>query len=76
MDLSIDQQRVSKVLQRLLIETHEDKHLAEKLVSGLETMLNQIHDDDGFGTEGQSDPRGDFRDGDWSMTKVQGVDYE
>lgn len=30
--------------------------------------------EDAFGTEGQCDPRGDFRDGEWSMKRVQGVD--
>ena len=47
---------------------------AEMLAEDLESMLDDIHSSDGFGTEGQCDPRGDFRNGKWSMSNVQGVD--
>ena len=44
---------------------------AEMFAETLEIMLDDIHSNDGFGTEGQCDPRGDFRSGKWSMKKVQ-----
>lgn len=40
----------------------------------MEEMLSEIASNDGFGTEGQSDPRGDFRNGEWSMRRVEGLD--
>ena len=27
-----------------------------------------------IGTEGQNDPRGDMRNGEWSMDRVEGID--
>jgi len=37
-------------------------------------MLNTLQSEDAFGTEGQNDPRGDFRESNWSMEYVQGID--
>lgn len=59
------------VLNRLAKMCEDDEDFAESLHSDLETMLNDIHGQDGFGTEGQNDPRGDFRNGRWSMRKVE-----
>ena len=42
--------------------------------SGYRKEKHRKIENDGFGTEGQSDPRGDRRDGEWSMWQVQGVD--
>lgn len=61
------------VLSRLAKMCEEDEDFAEMFSSDLETMLTDIHSQDGFGTEGQSDPRGDFRNGRWSMNKVEPV---
>lgn len=68
------QQRVAKVLERMasLAATNEDD--AEVLADELDRMLTDLHESDFFGTEGQCDPRGDFREGDWSMAHVEGVD--
>lgn len=68
------QERVALVLQRLADMAAKDPDEAEMLSGSLEEMLEDIHGNDGFGTEGQSDPRGDFRDGTWSMGHVQGLD--
>jgi len=68
------QKRVIKVLERMIEEIKTDEYFAEILIDELETILTNIHNDDGFGTEGQCDPRGDFRNGTWSMKKVEGVD--
>lgn len=59
------------VLNRLAKMCEEDPDFAGGFSDDLETMLTDIHSQDGFGTEGQSDPRGDFRNGQWSMSKVE-----
>jgi len=65
------QQNCITVLNRLVKMCEEDEDFAEALSGDLNTMLDEIHSQDGFGTEGQSDPRGDFRNGRWSMKKVE-----
>ena len=68
------QLRVTTVLERLRAMALENKDDAVALADHLDVMLNTMHGDDAFGTEGQCDPRGDFRNNRWSMTKVEGVD--
>ncbi|WP_421722384.1 hypothetical protein [Alloalcanivorax xenomutans] len=68
------QQRISKVLGRLTSLAIEDEAEAGMIAEALDVMLDDLHGNDFFGTEGQSDPRGDFRDGEWSMGCVQGID--
>lgn len=59
------------VLNRLAKMCEDDEDFAEALSSDLNAMLDEIHSQDGFGTEGQSDPRGDFRNGRWTMKKIE-----
>jgi hypothetical protein len=59
------------VLNRLAKACEEDADFANAFKDDLEGVLNGIHSDDGFGTEGQCDPRGDFRNGYWSMDLVE-----
>ena len=59
------------VLHRLAKMCEEDAEFAQTLASDLDTMLDEIQSQDEFGTEAQSDPRGDFRNGRWSMKKVE-----
>lgn len=59
------------VLNRLVKMCEEDEDFADALSSDLDAMLDEIHGNDGFGTEGQSDPRGDFRNGHWTMSKIE-----
>lgn len=59
------------VLNRLAKMCEEDEDFAKSLSSDLDTLLNEIQSQDGFGTEAQSDPRGDFRNGRWSMSKIE-----
>lgn len=68
------QKRVTQVLQNMIERTQQDEDDAEMYSNVLEDVLNNIQGDDGFGTESQCDPRGDGRDGEWSMDYVQGVD--
>lgn len=73
-DLSMNQQRVLMVLQRMTDEVANDEGFADYLVESMDAVLDEYHSMDGFGTEGSSDPRGDFRDGKWAMDFVQSVD--
>jgi len=68
------QERVIKVLDNMKAMALENEDDAEMFAEGLDFYLNELNGEDAFGTEGQSDPRGDFRDGDWSMKHVQGID--
>jgi hypothetical protein len=66
------QKNVVTVLKRMVASAEKDAGDAEMFSEGLENMLDDIHMDDGFGTEGQCDPRGDSRNGKWSIfTKVE-----
>lgn len=71
---TITQQRVATVLERMLASVRKDPADAETFSPMLEEMLTELHGDDGFGTEGQGDPRGDFRSGQWFMERVEGID--
>jgi hypothetical protein len=58
------QKNIELVLTRLIKLSNEDNNFAKEFAQDLEFMINDIHgNNDGFGTEGQYDPRGDFRDG-------------
>ena len=66
------QKNIELVLTRLTALSNESVDFAKEFTKDLEFILNEIHSNDGFGTEGQCDPSGDFRDGKWTMNKVQG----
>lgn len=68
------QERTKKVLERMIALVDQDADYSEMFAKALDRSLDEIGVADGFGTEGQCDPRGDFRDGDFSMWNVQGVD--
>jgi hypothetical protein len=68
------QERVAKVLDNMKAMALDDDDVAGMFSEGLEFYLNDLHRDDAFGSEGQCDPRGDFRNGDWGMGKVEGID--
>lgn len=68
------QQRVALVLTRMLAQVAASANYAEAYSPHLEEMLDELHGDDGFGTEGQCDPRGDYRNGQWFMERVEGID--
>lgn len=66
------QKNLATVLPRIMKLVEEDEDFAEYLVDCLEVDLDEWASNDGFGTERQSDPRGDFRDQEWSLyNKVQ-----
>jgi hypothetical protein len=63
------QKNVVTVLKRMASAAEQSADDAEMFADGLEQLLDDIHGNDGFGTEGQCDPRGDFRNGKWSLFK-------
>lgn len=69
------QERLLEVISRIKkqIEKGSEFEVAE-YGAAFEQMLSDLNGNDFFGTEGQNDPRGDFRDGEWSMDRVQGID--
>lgn len=68
------QRRVVKVLERLAKIAKGSEYDAQSLCDPLNSVLEELASDDFFGTERQNDPRGDGRNGHWTMWKVEGVD--
>lgn len=68
------QERIALVLKRMAEQCAASEDDAEVYAQELAPVLDELHGNDFFGTEGQDDPRGDFREGDWSMDRVQGID--
>jgi hypothetical protein len=71
---SIEVARVRKVLENMQRMLKDDPSYAEPFAEILESGLTALHEEGCFGTEGQCDPRGDFREGPWSMERVQDID--
>lgn len=61
----------SIVLSRMREMALTNEEAAETFALILEETLDTLMRDDFFGTEGQSDPRGDFRNGDWDMNNIE-----
>lgn len=74
--MAIIQKRVKTVLERMIKLVEEDRDYADFFSQDIDILLDELLGNDAFGTEGQNDPRGDGRDGDFSMWYVQGIDYE
>jgi hypothetical protein len=68
------QKRLAKVLDNMRRMAEEDGDYATTFSEALDPVLDSLQSDDAFGSEGQSDPRGDMRNGEWSMDNVEGVD--
>ncbi len=68
------QHRVVTVLNRIISTCENDSDEADAYSAMLDEMLDNLKCQDFFGTEAQTDPRGDGRNGDWSMERVEGID--
>lgn len=55
-----------KQLQELATSANEEQY-----AQTLDDILDEIASNDGFGTEQQCDPRGDFRNEEWSMWDIE-----
>lgn len=68
-------ERILTVLENMAEEVRTcDKENLAFWKEQLQGMLDDAQIEDFFGTEAQHDPRGDFREGNWSMDRVQGID--
>lgn len=61
------QKTLPVVLARMIQMVNEDEDFSDILAEELEVWLDNLAMDDFFGTERQSDPRGDFRVKEWSI---------
>lgn len=66
--------RVALVLSRMMTQVLTNEDDAEMYAQDLQHMLSNLANEDAFGSEGQSDPRGDGRNGTFSMSYVEGID--
>lgn len=73
-ELTLTQQRILKVLDRIAKQVQQDDNDAEMWSLEFESLFDELRSQDAFGTEGQCDPRGDQRSGTWAMDYVQGID--
>jgi len=71
--MSDQAKRVITVLDRMIDLVNQDEEYADAFSDHLDDMLESLMSYDCFGIEGQNDPRGDGRDGEWTMWNVQGV---
>lgn len=64
---------VVTVLRRLSnsVENDMDDESVDCLAESLDEFLDSLKNDDFFGTEAQSDPRGDGRNSNWTINKIQ-----
>ena len=67
--------RLELVFERILNLCKTDNNFQESISFDIDHILGYyLYEEDVFGTEGQLDPRGDYREGRWSVHHVQGVD--
>jgi hypothetical protein len=70
------QLNVKALLLNMVTMVMQDKENAYMFAVMLQNGLDELEEEDAFGTEGQSDPRGDMRKGKWSASNVEGVDFD
>jgi hypothetical protein len=66
--------RLNVVLNRATALAQEDDNFRQHFFDHLNILFDNLFEDDILGTEGQNDPRGDQRDGEFTMTNIQGYD--
>ena len=65
------QKNVLVVLDRIKQQVIDSEDDAKGYAEAIDIMLDNLHAYDFFGTEAQSDPRGDYRNGDWSIHEIE-----
>lgn len=53
------------------VESPDYEGAVDEWAEALDSMLDEMKSNDQFGTEGASDPRGDFREGEWSLFEME-----
>lgn len=66
--------RIKTVFERILSSVQNDPDMADMYMEVLDEMLTDLQSSEAFGSEGQCDPRGDQRNGEFSMNCVEGID--
>ncbi len=69
--LNKTQRSVISVLEKIKTQVQNSEEDAEVYAEELDIMLDALLQEDMFGTEGQTDPRGDQREGPWTMFDLQ-----
>lgn len=75
--MNTKQQRRNQLMLERLLKMNEDKEWSEMVTDVLFIGLEEVAQNDGFGTERQSDPRGDgrnHRSGSFRVNFVEGID--
>lgn len=67
-------ERLVTVVNRIVEMCTDNENDTLAFSEVFDDMLDDLAADDFFGTEGSTDPRGDMREGSWSMFRVDGVD--
>jgi hypothetical protein len=67
-------QRVTKVFKELSDISEANTQDSIDICDALEEMLNNMNDNNFFGSERQNDPRGDGRKGEFCMSYIDGID--
>lgn len=53
------------------IETPDYDGAIDEWAEALDSMLDEMRGNDQFGSEASTDPRGDFRNGEWSIWEME-----
>lgn len=66
--------RLNVVFNHIIALAQEDDQFRKEIIDQLNIILDDMYEVDAFGTEGQTDPRGDQRNGIFTMYNVEGYD--
>lgn len=64
-------QNLEIVFERILKLIKDDEEYRDMFMDAMDMMLSELVEEDGFGTEGQDDPRGDMRNGKFTMYAIE-----
>lgn len=53
------------------VENPDCDEVIDEWAEALDSMLDEMKNNDQFGTEASTDPRGDFRNGEWSIFEME-----
>lgn len=69
-DVKANVLRVLEEIKRR-VETPDYPEAREEWAEALDGMLDEMKNNDQFGSEASTDPRGDFREGEWSIWEME-----
>ena len=72
-DLKVNILRVLDEIKRR-VEEPEHSESSEEWGEAIDSMLDEMKNNDHFGSEASTDPRGDFRNGEWSIWEMEPSD--